>query len=65
MSKVETQINQPHTKMTFTVTKDLCVCYQHFERQYYERDLRSEILRTPEKYKLEEDVVPKIPGYLW
>ena len=49
----------------FTVTKDSRVCYQHFERHYYERDLRSEMLRTPGKYKLEEDVVPKIPGYLW
>ena len=49
----------------FTVTKDSRVCYQHYERHYYERDLRSEMLRTPGKYKLEEDVVPKIPGYLW
>lgn len=44
----------------FTVTKDLRVCYQNFQRQCYEWDLKSEMLRTSAKYKLEEDAVPKI-----
>ena len=42
----------------FTVTKDLRVCYQNFQRQCYKRDLKSEMLRTSAKYKLEEDAVP-------
>ena len=47
----------------FIVTKDLRVCNQHFEGHCYERDLKSEMLRTSAKYKLEEDAVPGIPSH--
>lgn len=47
------------SQANFTATKDLRVCYQHFERHCYKRDLKSEMLRISAK-KIFEAYNPRL-----
>ena len=47
------------SQANFTATKDIRVCYQHFERHCYKRDLKSEMLRISAK-KIFEAYNPRL-----
>ena len=48
------------SRTDLTVTRESRLCSDHFEPHCYERDLKAELLGSPEKRVLKEDAIPTL-----